>query len=68
MTCPWCGNGALASTGRLGQLGNRRHYRCRNCGGMSSRLAHSRPKRPTPDVAPEPMECLAEYQDHGGEA
>jgi hypothetical protein len=36
MTCPLCG-GPL---GYLGQLGDRIHYRCRDCGADSSELAN----------------------------
>lgn len=37
MTCPYCHGKGPASQSFLGDLGNRRHYRCRFCGGQWSR-------------------------------
>jgi len=43
MICPWCRSEVDRRESFLGVLGNLRHYRCRQCGGMFYRA--TAPKR-----------------------
>lgn len=47
--CPWCNSVMERAAALLGALGVRRHYRCRYCGGMWSRV--SRPRRKKKEAA-----------------
>lgn len=40
--CPWCTALQAIAEAFLGALGRRRHYRCRYCGGMWSKLSKKR--------------------------
>lgn len=46
MSCPYCGSDELMLIGRLG---GRTHYRCRHCGGDSSKECDENSEEPEDD-------------------